>query len=243
MEKRSLDIFTPISLSEMNEAALMKRTDTKFLVRTADLPTILACLNESYSVLQVGADRLMTYNSAYYDTPNAYFYHMHHNGLAHRVKVRIRNYVESNLSFLEVKQKDSYGNTIKKRIKVAEAPQVLQNELHQFVTTTTGQNFELEQSISNSFNRFTLVRQDLKERVTFDTNLAFDGNSFYPGLAIVELKQARLDRNSLLYSTLKACGTHPYSISKYCMGMAANSPELKQNQFKPKFIKINKLIA
>ncbi len=243
MEREELNIFQPISLSEMNEAALMKRTDTKFLVKITDLPAILSFLKDSYKVLQVGDDRLMTYDSVYYDTPDSNFYYMHHNGLAHRVKVRIRKYVESNLSYLEVKQKDSYGNTIKNRIKVGDAPQLLKNEFHQFVCNTTGQDFELLQSISNRFNRFTLVRLDLKERVTFDTNLAFDGHTFYPGLAIVELKQARLNRNSQLYTTLKAKGIHPYSISKYCMGMAANSPELKQNKFKPKFIKITKLVA
>lgn len=241
MLANQLNICTPISLAEMNDASLMKRTDTKFLVPSHLLPSIVAQLQHDYRILQIGPDRLMTYNSTYYDTPENHFYHTHHNGRAHRIKVRIRNYVESDLSFLEVKQKDSYGNTVKKRIKVTKVPTKLEGKQHQFVTETTHQDFMLEQSITNAFSRFTLVQNSLKERVTFDTKLAFNESAFNDDLAIVELKQARLDRDSLVYSTLKNMGIHPYSISKYCIGMAHTFPLIKQNFFKSKFLRINKL--
>ncbi|MDB4173907.1 polyphosphate polymerase domain-containing protein [Bacteroidia bacterium] len=241
MQKSQLNILQPISLSEMNEVSLMKRVDTKFLVRTAALPAIIDTIKNSYRVLQIDENRLMTYKSAYYDTPQAYFYHMHHNGLSYRIKIRVRNYVESELSFLEIKQKDSQGNTVKNRVKVPDINTSLSGEFADFITNTTGQQFQLEQSIVNSFNRFTLVHIGMKERVTFDLNLAFNDIPFQKGLAIIELKQESLDRTSPLFSTLKKQGIHPYSISKYCMGMARTHQQLKQNRFKPKFLKINKL--
>lgn len=241
MLSHHLHRYPSISLEEMNDASLMKRTDTKFIVPSGLLPGIIDQIQQDYKVLQVGANRLMTYNSTYYDTPQNHFYHTHHNGRAHRIKVRIRTYVESDLSFLEVKQKDSYGNTIKKRIKVTDEPQELIDDKQRFITTITRQKFHLQQSITNAFRRFTLVQNSLKERITFDTGLTFNKVPFNQKLAIIELKQEQLDRNSPLYRALKNMRIHPYSISKYCMGMAHTYPLLKQNIFKPKFLKINKI--
>jgi hypothetical protein len=41
----------------------------------------------------------------YFDTDSKRFYHDHHNGKVKRTKIRMRNYVESNLTFLEIKKK------------------------------------------------------------------------------------------------------------------------------------------
>jgi hypothetical protein len=83
----------------------MKRVDTKFIVHKDQLPQLLDNIHNDYRVLEINQNRVMTYKSKYFDTPNAHLYLLHHNGKASRVKVRIRNYVESNLFFLEVKQK------------------------------------------------------------------------------------------------------------------------------------------
>lgn len=241
MHKIDLDIFAPISLSEMNEVSLMKRKDTKFVVNQKALPKILSAIAAEYRILQVGDDKLMTYNSLYFDTPEAYFYHMHHNGLSHRVKIRIRNYVESNLCFLEIKQKDSQGNTNKKRIKVQALSSDLDERSTDFITHTTAADYTLTTALENKFNRFTLVNLALQERVTVDLNLAYDGQVLHKDLAIIELKQPKLNRLSPIFKTLKAHGIHPYSISKYCMGMATLNKDIKQNLFKPKFLKIKKI--
>ena len=154
MDALNLDIFDSISLNEMNSVSLMKRMDTKFILHRDAVQAILNKVQCDYKILQVASDRLMTYHSVYFDTDDDHFYHMHHNGYSHRIKVRIRNYVESNLCFLEVKQKDSQGNTLKKRIKVNQLTSTLGEEAITFVTQTTAKQITLHKSIENQFNRF-----------------------------------------------------------------------------------------
>ena len=87
----------------------MKRTDTKFVVSKKMLPVLLETLKEKYRVLEIDNNRVMTYNSLYFDTKDQKFYREHHNGKINRLKVRMRKYVESELFFLEIKQKDHKG--------------------------------------------------------------------------------------------------------------------------------------
>jgi len=241
LKATELDIFDSISLDEMNNVSLMKRTDTKFVINERILSSVLESIKEDYRILQIGENRLMTYNSYYFDTPKNGLYTMHHNGRAGRIKVRMRNYVESDLCFLEVKVKDKKGDTVKSRIRIDGLTNELDATANEFISVTTQKTMNLTKSIENQFNRFTLVNTENKERVTVDVGLSFDGTVLNENLVIVELKQEKLNRNSSLYTSLKAHGIGPFSISKYCIGMAATHPELKQNLFKSKFLKINKL--
>ena len=236
-------MFSPISLAEMDEVKLMKRMDTKFIVNTKYIPELLNALTTDYRILEIGGNRLMTYDSLYYDTSNLKFYLDHHNKRTNRIKIRKRNYVESGITFLEIKQKDNKGITNKSRIPLTEYSSDISEAGHSFVTKTTNQQLNLKQSITNRFNRLTLVGINHQERVTIDFNLAYNGDSFNDNLAIIELKQEKLDRNSPLFQQLKSRNIHPYSISKYCIGMAATNPELKQNNFKRKMLTIKKKTA
>ena len=110
-----------------------------------------------------------------------------------------------------------------------------------FIHKTIGENYTLEKSIDNQFNRFTLVNNHLTERVTIDSNLSFNGAPFYQNLVILELKQERINRHSPVYQSLSSMGIHPMRLSKYCMGMAKSDASLKQNIFKSKFNKISKI--
>ncbi len=237
----NLDIFGGISLDDMNQVALMKRTDTKFLINTARLSAILNEVKSDYQILQIGQDRLMSYESLYFDTDKLKFYHMHHNGVAKRVKVRTRKYMESDLSFLEIKQKDSYGDTVKKRIKIDEYSKPDHQQFSGFVEQVLGRPLSLHKTLKNSFNRFTLVNTSLNERVTVDVNVQFDEEPLSQKIAIIELKQERLNRHSPIFQALKKYGVHPYGFSKYCIGLASRRSDLKQNLFKAKFLKINRL--
>ena len=60
---------------------------------------------------------------------------------------------------------------------------------------------------------------------------------------VVEVKQERFNRNSKIVKILKSIQQHPYSISKYCIGMISLYNDLKYNVFKKKLIKINNIIA
>jgi hypothetical protein len=236
-------MFSPITLSEMDEVRLMNRMDTKFVVNLNLIPEVLQSVVNDYRILEISNNRLMTYDSKYYDTENLSFYLNHHNKRANRIKIRKRNYVESGITFLEIKRKDNKGITHKSRIPIDNFSTQLSKEGQEFITETVRKELDISLSISNRFNRITLVSKHDVERVTMDFNLGFDGNVLNENLAIIELKQEKLDRTSKLFQALKQRQIHPYSISKYCIGMATTQPNLKQNYFKHKILTINKKTA
>ena len=242
----SINEFKGISLNDMNTVALMKRTDTKFIVNISSFNTILNQLQGIYSVLEVDNKRMMNYSSLYFDTPEFKFYHDHHNGRVNRTKIRQRKYVDSNLTFLEIKQKNGKGETNKSRIKIADFETSLSESSKHFISKTTKNNFDLIPSLWNRFKRITLVSIKDNERVTIDLKLAYSGNELeknYDNLVVIEVKQRRFDRKSAIVKVLKKFGYNPYSISKYCIGTTQIHPNLKQNLFKRKLIKINKITS
>lgn len=241
MQQLNLDIFNPISLNQMDSVSLMKRTDTKFIATIAQLNNVLNQVKNDYSILEIDGQRKMEYASNYFDTKDLDFYHDHHNGKSDRLKIRTRKYVASNLSFLEIKQKDSQGRTVKSRKRIGEYDQLSKDELKSYVNEVTGLQLDLNQTITNEFYRFTLVNTELKERITVDVSLGFNSLSFDDKLVIIELKQEKLRRSSPFFKALKAEKIYPMGISKYCIGMAVHNPKLKQNIFKPKLRKIAKL--
>ena len=112
--------YTPISLEEMDHVRLMNRTDIKYVFHAGLLPGILTQASQNYRMLTIGDTRLFRYNSLYYDTVGLKFYLEHHNGLRPRYKVRFREYVDTNVFFLEIKRKTNSGRTRKSRMKVEE---------------------------------------------------------------------------------------------------------------------------
>ena len=238
--------FDSISLDEMNNVSLMKRTDTKFIIHENDLMAVLKNIRETYKILEIDGHRIMTYNSLYFDTPTKKFYKDHHNGKVNRTKVRMRKYVESGICFLEVKQKDGKGKTNKTRTSIDDFETKLSSNSKDFIQKVTNRSFDLEPIIWNEFNRITLVNKTAKERLTIDLNLSFKiNNSFktYNNLVIIEVKQERFTRTSPVVKELKSKQINPYSLSKYCIGMIGIYSDLKYNRFKKKVIKINKITA
>jgi hypothetical protein len=238
--------LTPISLKEIEGAALMKRTDTKFVIHENQLLSVLNTVKDEYFVLEIDGKRIMTYSSLYFDTQDKKFYNDHHNGKVNRTKIRMRKYVDSDICFLEIKQKDGKGNTTKTRTSIDDFEPDLSNESIVFIQETTKSNLNLEPIIWNEFNRITLVNKTAKERLTIDLNLSFKkSGSFktYNNLVIIEVKQERFTRTSPVVQQLKSKQINPYSISKYCIGMISIYNDLKYNRFKKKLMKINKITA
>lgn len=238
--------FESISLSEMAKVALLKRTDTKFILPESLLPEILLSLQHDYKLLQIKGRRIMNYRSMYFDTQNNQFYHEHHNGKIKRTKIRIREYVDSDLYFLEVKLKDGKSRTNKFRIPIPNFEEQLDDTHTAFIQNVTGKDYELSTRLWNDFQRMTLVNMKTKERATIDTNLSYSMNQkdkTVPNLVIIELKQARFDRTSILAQTLKKYSIMPTGFSKYCIGMILLYDKLKFNAFKPKLLKLKKITA
>ena len=113
-----LNNFSVTSLKELNEMALDNRVDSKFVLPTKILSDILEYLSNNYSILTVADENLFTYENTYFDTPDRFFYHSHHNGKLNRLKLRFRRYKESNLCVLETKLKTNKSRTIKQRIPI-----------------------------------------------------------------------------------------------------------------------------
>ena len=229
----------------MDSVKLMNRTDTKFVFPLSTLIKILPKLVEHYRVLEINGVRLNAYRSLYFDTEDFQFYHQHHNGKTNRNKVRFREYIDSGLSFLEVKRKNNKGETIKKRIKVKKITESLDDSNLDFVNKVIGSKMPLKPQHWNKFSRITFVHKRRKERLTIDVNFRFeDINSTKYNLGnmvIAEVKQAKRNLSSNFIRIIKEERIHPFRISKYCMATSTLFPQLKKNNFKRKFLHLDKL--
>ena len=115
--KSLLKKFNSISLEETSSVKLMNRTDTKFVFHTDKLKAVLEKAIEKYRVLEINKIRLPLYRTLYFDTDDSLMYNVHHQGKMNRYKVRHREYVDSGISFFEIKFKSNKGKTVKKRKK------------------------------------------------------------------------------------------------------------------------------
>ncbi len=100
---RLLHPYRTVGLAEIEDLALLKRLDTKYVLPAYRLPALLASLPEDYALLEIEGTRLHPYHTLYWDTPGFTLLLMHHNGRRRRYKVRCRSYLSTQCSFLEVK--------------------------------------------------------------------------------------------------------------------------------------------
>lgn len=233
-----LQHFVPISLNEMDSVSLLDRYDTKYVIQRKQLPEILAELLGEYRVLTINNHRIFTYKSLYFDTADYQSYLEHHNRRLPRYKIRYRQYVETNSSYFEVKQKDGKKKTVKSRLpcngiseQLSPIQQALVSEYSPFLAEL------LQPVLWVLFRRMTLVNQALTERVTIDVRLQFQAYqqqiySDYDHLAVLEVKQSRNSRESALRQVLRQHHIRPTSVSKYCVGIAGGELGLKSNNFK-----------
>ena len=240
----SLSTFEPITLKEMDSVKLMDRIDTKYVFGEGLLTALLEAMNEEYRVLEVNGIRGVEYRTLYYDTSELKYFHDHHNGRTFRSKVRYREYVGSDLFFLEVKRKTGRGRTSKSRMRVEGIPLEMPAEHLKFVQEATGVMEPHTAQLWNSFKRITFVHRTRPERLTIDIGLKFerDGISTLLGPAcIAELKQEHGDAASPFIGFMKSMGQRPSGMSKYCVGMWKLVPGMKYNAFKETLLKLARL--
>ena len=242
---KSLDSYSNYSLNDLSNAKLMNRIDTKFLLPLTLLPRLLADLCSDYSVLEIGDERLFTYENTYFDTPDMQFYNMHHNGKQNRFKMRYRRYVETDTAYIEIKFKSNKKRMIKKRIKVKDN-NLLFSDINGFATRELQRNFNsLYPRLSGRFRRISLADEKSGERITIDSFLSFKD---FPGKEsvnlpkhmIAELKQYRRNISSPFFNLMRHYNMRPVKFSKYCIGtVLLNNGNIKSNRFKQILIKIN----
>lgn len=238
--------FEPISLAQMEGVALLNRTDTKFVLEAGQLYRALAGLRHRYRVLEIEGVRLNHYQTLYFDTADFILYRRHHAGGRNRYKVRSRAYLDSQLSFLEVKRKVDKNRTIKNRVRTPALVTRMTAETDDFMDAYFPLDPQaLEPKLWNDFYRITLVSKQQQERLTLDLNLNFGGGDqqmSLPGVVIAEVKQAGLNRNSDFMGQMRALHVRPTGVSKYCIGVSLLYPAVKHNRFKPNLQLINKLM-
>jgi hypothetical protein len=240
--RKLLNDFRPISLTEMDDVKLMNRVDSKFILSFNQLLPVLENLSDYYRVLTIKNHKIFSYRTNYFDTPDMQMFIDHQNGKLNRYKIRQREYIESNIQFLEIKFKSNKGRVIKDRIeKTADDQESFSNFIH---TYTPYKADNLSVMIVNRFNRLTLVDNNLGERITVDINLRFSDHQQeldLNGLVIIEVKQNKNSRQSRIFSILKENGHRPGSFSKYCLGVTMLKRHHKVNNFKRTVNIVNKL--
>ena len=254
--ERILATFDSISLSEMEGVKLMNRIDTKYAVPLSALPAILEAAQDGYYAQEINGSRIATYDTMYYDTDSLDMYIRHHDRQLVRQKIRVRQYVESDLTFLEIKRKNNKGRTKKKRISVpgfgitGDTFGDSKRErwsVEDFIAAKSRYHWsELSPHLSTRFHRITLVNKAKTERLTIDMDLVWENivsgeSKTFPDLVIIELKR---DGNvpSKMTQIMLSQRLKPLKISKYCIGTALTTPGLKKNRFKKKIRLIEKML-
>jgi len=241
-----LNSFKTIQLKEMDQVKLMNRTDRKYWFHLNDMQQILEAVKEDYFVLSIDGESLLPYATTYFDTQENEMFVNHQNGKLNRYKIRKRSYVNSDISFLEIKFKSNKGRTIKKRIPIAENDKNFTKEeavfLHMEAPYKTS---DLQVSLLNSFTRITLVNKNFKERCTIDSNLHFESDEKEVNLdemVIVEIKSEGNAPISPLTLALRDHRIKTSGFSKYCVGRSITDFKLKRNSFKSKIRSIEKML-
>lgn len=242
-----LNQYANISLADMKDVRLMHRQDTKYLIQTSMLPKVLGAASKDYYVQENSLnERIASYHTMYLDTPNKLMYILHETGRSTREKIRMRTYMDTKETFLELKLKNNHGRTTKKRIIIPDMESLFNNEeAASFVHEKS--SFELEgiaPHIENRFNRITLVNKAKTERLTIDFNLWFHNLENGRELTLNNVVIIELKRNGLTFSPMKQMllemGIREGGFSKYCIGCAMTDASLRRNNLKVKINRINK---
>jgi len=230
--------FTPISLNEIDEVKLMSRIDRKYWFHISKLQQVLEQTLPEYYILEIEGQRLMDYQTTYYDTPDNLMYLKHHNGKMNRHKIRRRKYVSTNGSFLEVKFKTNKKVTMKNRVEAQfETNSFLPSEISFIKNETPYAVDNLVPVLNNKFKRLTLIHRDKLDRCTIDISPVFwnenNAVNIYD-LAIFELKRGHSLKASPIVAILRELKIRQRGMSKYCTGRALLETELKHNTFNPR---------
>jgi hypothetical protein len=253
MERKQLDriietlsSFKPISLKEMKGVVLMSRVDTKYICEAHLLPEILQKSVPFYNCLEINNKHYASYKTDYLDTKNLDLHTAHQNGKRNRCKIRYREYVDSKLSFLEVKFKNNKGKTVKSRIKSWFDADQISEEDNSFLQAHTPYSRDLiNRMLTNNFNRITLVSKKEKERLTIDFSLTYSDNNHQKSLSnlvVIEVKQEKRNRDARIMKILKDKHVYERSFSKYTIGISLLYPEAKYNRFKENLLYLNKIV-
>ncbi len=248
--------YESATLEELANVTALNRQDTKFIFNSTRLPGLLQRLIENYLILEIAPHRIFNYNNLYYDTNDFKLYLQHHNGCRPRYKIRCREYLESAVTYFEIKTKTNQNRTRKTRLRL---PSGIGNNLHtdlgtdvlseptiaSMINSETGLAInELYSSVGISFTRITLVGKEFNERITIDNHLNTTSGperQEFDNVLIAEIKQNRYNPRSKFIRTMRRMSIHETRFSKYCMAINY-CYTIKYNRFKPRIRELNRLM-
>ncbi len=235
--------FARVDLDDVRDRAeLLDRRDRKYLLAPDELSRFLAELPDRTQVLEMEGLRSFRYRSVYFDTPDLVSYRAAAHGRPRRWKLRVRTYVDSGESWLELKIRDRRGRTVKhRRPRPPVLPEVLAGTERAYAAQVADDAAlesafaaRLEPALTTSYERTTLLDPLLGSRATIDLCLRGDlpggGQVLLPDLAIVETKCT--DRAGDIDRLLWSMGRRPLRLSKYATCLAAARPELPANRWR-----------
>ena len=242
----------PISLAEMDAVKLMNRIDTKYLTTEETVMKIFEdAAAKGYRACEIEGEKVTAYHSMYYDTPDLEMFRIHRAGHKVRQKIRVRTYLISGITFIEIKRKNNKGRTKKKRMRVPDGYSERVGEVPEIASFVEKESWYSLAGVSpactTDFNRITLVNKEKTERITFDTSLSFVNprtgmKSGLEDAVIIEVKQdGRADSD--IGKILLDHRIHPFKVSKYCVGTVLTTPSLPKGRFKEKVRGIEKIIG
>ncbi len=235
-----------IGLAETGKVRLMNRTDRKYLANKKQLLRFLELTKGDYMVLVASESPVSVYSTTYWDTDDHVFYVNHHNGMRPRTKVRVRTYVDTDTTFLEVKNKDNHNKTRKSRVELMSPDEINNSEDEEFLEDKAAVSMkDIHPCLKNRFTRLTLVNKRFTERLTVDfdvsfTNVETEQNAKLGDIVIMELKRSGKS-DSPAFDALIKLRIKPQGFSKYCIGTYLTNPEVKHNRFKKKMVVMNRL--
>ncbi|MDO7869014.1 VTC domain-containing protein [Nocardioides jiangxiensis] len=225
----------------LDRAALLERTDRKYVVRRETARELVGLLAGSHHVLAVNGRTATTYRTRYLDTEDLLCVREHIQRRRRRFKARSRLYVEDGLCRFEVKTKDRRGGTVKvqstveaERFGAFGAPEAafLADALDDAAVPHPG---ALQASVDMTYRRATLVDLDGRSRLTIDSQLVATGRSggrvrLDAGHVLVETKSP--SSGSLADAVLRELGQRPRSFSKYAATAALLDASIPANDFR-----------
>lgn len=226
-----------VGLDDLNEvAALLDRTDRKYVVNLAVIDRLLAELGPTLHVLEQDGQRSFGYHTTYFDTDRFELFRLAATRRRGRFKVRIRRYVESGDALLEVKIKGGRGRTVKHRFDHdAATPDVLESTARSAIddlVQRTDLVADLVPTLTTVFARTTLLDSSAESRCTIDADLvcsAPGGENVVFDHLVLETKST--GTASPIDRWLWRRGVRPTRISKYSTAMAILHPELPRNRW------------
>ncbi|MCW2738838.1 VTC domain-containing protein [Nocardioides sp.] len=236
----AVDRLPIVSLGELNaEAALLTRTDRKYVIGTAELDAVLTGIL-GLRALDIDGRRSSRYESTYLDTIDLDSWSAAAHRRRRRWKVRTRVYADTGECWLEVKTRGRRGVTVKERLAQHDHRLEMSDASGAWVRDRLGVAHVhdidprgLVATLHTSYLRTTLLLEGSAGRATIDRDLRWvsgHGTAQVGEVLVVETKSGTT-RPGPLDRRLWELGHRPIRISKYGTGLALLTPELPGNRW------------